>query len=183
MTPRHLEVLGFGGVARTPELLSWLAEELRSRFGIERMSIGTLDPDAGWEVEGRAQLSSNRIVDALVDRGDDQHVSHTQRWTLALTDADLTAPGRDFVFGEATLGGGWAVLSTARLECTDSQTAGEERLRARLLTEAVHELGHLAGLPHCKTPGCVMNRSVTADDVDRKSPEFCAACAAAGAAA
>ena len=48
--------------------------------------------------------------------------------------------------------------------------------RARLATEAVHEVGHLFGLVHCRRPGCAMARSSTTGEVDRKSGRLCPDC-------
>jgi len=46
----------------------------------------------------------------------------------------------------------------------------------RVLTEAVHELGHTYGLGHRKNPGCVMFFSNSLIDTDRKGSEFCPKC-------
>ena len=94
-------------------------------------------------------------------------------WYLAVTNAELTAPGRTFVFGEATLGGRWAVVSSAHL---DSPGTPAEIASERLLKEAVHELGHLAGLSHCATGNCVMVPSSDSSHVDEKPLAFCASC-------
>ena len=47
---------------------------------------------------------------------------------------------------------------------------------ARLAKEAAHELGHTFGLLHCERPGCVMRRSASLLDVDRKGGELCHDC-------
>jgi archaemetzincin len=93
---------------------------------------------------------------------------------LAVTDQDLFIPILTFVFGEAQLGGRVAVVSTARLGepgLPDPRVALE-----RLAKESVHELGHCFGLVHCDSPGCVMARSPSARDVDRKRGDFCSKC-------
>jgi archaemetzincin len=93
---------------------------------------------------------------------------------LAVTDQDLFIPILTFVFGEAQLDGRYAVVSTARLGepgLPDPRVALD-----RLAKEGVHELGHCFGLVHCDSPGCVMGRSPSARDVDRKRGEFCSKC-------
>ncbi len=94
---------------------------------------------------------------------------------LGVTDRDLFIPILTFVFGEAQLGGGAAVVSTARL-LEDPDAVGPRLLEERLVKEAVHELGHAFGLVHCGTPYCVMGRSSGVGDVDEKSHELCPEC-------
>jgi archaemetzincin len=174
--PPELELLALEPLEPTDALLTWLADELRARLGFRRVVVRALPLDGSWVEPDGSRLSSNRLVDALVDRAEDADLSHTERWTLAVTDRDLTAPGRDYVFGEATLGGGWAVLGTARLAPADAPEGEAERHRRRILVEAIHELGHLAGLRHCDSEHCAMNPSVTAEDTDRKHLELCTRC-------
>lgn len=45
-------------------------------------------------------------------------------------------------------------------------------LRERLLKEAVHELGHTLGLPHCEDYQCVMSASHAIELVDLKTSRF-----------
>jgi archaemetzincin len=94
---------------------------------------------------------------------------------LGVTDRDLFIPILTYVFGEAQLGGGAAVVSTARL-MEDVDLVGPKLLVERLAKEAVHEVGHAFGLVHCPDPRCVMSRSSAVHDVDEKSPDLCAEC-------
>jgi archaemetzincin len=151
------------------ELVAWLAGELRHRFGAHVTLAPPLTIPPDWRADPPSRVPSSPIVDALVVR------FPPPGWTLGLAAADLFADGRDFVFGEATHGGFWAVVSTARLL---SAPPDEPLLRARLFREVLHEFGHLAGLDHCGNPSCVMAFAASAGDVDRKNPEFCAGCAA-----
>jgi archaemetzincin len=150
-----------------PAILEWLAARLEERLPA-RCHIGAPWALRGeWLDAGRAQYRSNVIVDALVD-------SEPEGWLLALTGADLYAPGRTFIFGEATLGGCCALVSLARLG-----EEGREHLPQRLLLEALHELGHVAGLVHCPVEGCIMASAETVLDIDARGSEFCVQCAAA----
>ncbi|HEX6370515.1 MAG TPA: matrixin family metalloprotease, partial [Longimicrobium sp.] len=58
----------------------------------------------------------------------------------------------------------------------DGSGADAGVLRDRLLTEALHELGHLAGLAHCRRASCVMYPSRHIADSDHKEHAFCAEC-------
>ncbi|HEX5724382.1 MAG TPA: matrixin family metalloprotease [Longimicrobiaceae bacterium] len=109
-------------------------------------------------------------MDALLARLDARGLDHATHWALAVTGAELCAPGHPSVFGEATVAGCCAVVSTARLG------AGTATLHRRLLTEAVHELGHVAGLEHCAATTCVMYPSLDIADTDRKGSHFCKRC-------
>lgn len=96
---------------------------------------------------------------------------------LALTSVDLFISVLTYVFGEAQLDGPTGIVSTRRL---DPQAYGlpadPARLRQRLLTEAVHELGHNFGLAHCKTPGCAMHGATYVEEIDLKKPALCSLC-------
>jgi archaemetzincin len=92
---------------------------------------------------------------------------------LAVTDADLFIPVLTFVFGEAKLGGGVAVVSTARL---GGARIGPTLLGARLAKECIHELGHAFGLVHCGDARCVMARSPSIVHVDAKRGMLCRDC-------
>lgn len=98
---------------------------------------------------------------------------------LGITHLDLFVPRMNFVFGVAEREGGVAVVSTCRL---DPEFYGaepdRELLRARLLKESVHEIGHIFGINHCSNPSCIMHFSSTIGDTDAKGPGFCSRCKA-----
>ena len=96
---------------------------------------------------------------------------------LAVVNVDLFVPELNFVFGEASIGLKTAVISTYRLHQSTYNLPEDKKLfKRRLMTEAVHELGHTFGLGHCDNPKCVMYFSKTLADTDRKGPNFCPKC-------
>jgi archaemetzincin len=91
---------------------------------------------------------------------------------LGVTERDLYAPGMNFVFGIADSPGRAAVMSLFRLGIG----ADRATKRERALKEAVHELGHTFGLPHCADARCVMHFSNSLADTDAKGSDLCARC-------
>jgi archaemetzincin len=129
-----------------------------------RRPEGTLDPRRG-------QHFSTAILRWLMAHRPPQAAK-----VLALTDVDLFIPVLTFVYGEAQLDGPVAVVSTSRLGDGNGPLMERSVFSARLIKEAVHELGHTFGLLHCPQPHCVMARSVSLAQVDAKSADLCRQC-------
>ena len=95
---------------------------------------------------------------------------------LGVADVDAYTPGLNFVLGEAEVGGSYAVIYLARLRLGVNGHVDRGVFLERALKEAVHELGHTFGLPHCPNPTCVMRFSNSVADTDYKTSEFCESC-------
>ena len=96
---------------------------------------------------------------------------------LGIVDVDLYAPGLNFVFGEADIGSGVAVISLYRLRQERYGLPQDEKVfRDRAIKEAVHELGHTYHLSHCQDVKCVMHFSNILADTDIKGTSFCSKC-------
>lgn len=144
------------------ELIGWLAVELRKIFGEIIILPKAEIPEKCYNIY-RNQYNSTCILSSI----------ETSLVTLLVTSEDIYADRMNFVFGEAEINGLKAIVSYHRLRFL----ANEDLLKKRLLKEAIHELGHVFGLLHCKTKGCVMNFSNDVYEVDKKSSEFCQKCA------
>lgn len=90
---------------------------------------------------------------------------------VLLTPLDLEMRGCGSLFGYADRRRGVAVVSTFRLGAD-----GEQRLAARMMNVIEHERGHLDGLKHCRTAGCIMNAAQCVEDVDDRGLARCARC-------
>jgi archaemetzincin len=91
---------------------------------------------------------------------------------------DLYIPVLTFVFGEAQLTNGGAVVSAHRLRQEFyGMPSDTELLQERLLKESLHELGHTYGLRHCPDYSCVMSSSNGVERIDLKGADFCPNCA------
>lgn len=96
---------------------------------------------------------------------------------LGVTQVDLFLPVLKYVFGLSELGGRAAVISTHRLR-PEFYEQGEDSglLMERLEKTAVHEVGHLVGLTHCRDPHCVMHASTLIEHTDSKLASLCPTC-------
>jgi len=96
---------------------------------------------------------------------------------LALTTVDLFVPQLNYVFGEADVLNGMAIVSIARLRPQFYGLRAEEDVtEKRLEKEVIHEIGHTYNLSHCENPLCVMYFSNNIQDTDRKLSDFCKEC-------
>ncbi len=131
---------------------------------------GMPEPDYAFD-QKRKQYLSTAILKAIVK---EKEYAPFER-ILGIVDHDLFVPELNFVFGEA--GPKAAVISLTRLRQTFYRLPENQNLfHRRVLTEAVHELGHTFGLGHCENPRCVMFFSNSLADTDRKGSEFCPSC-------
>ena len=96
---------------------------------------------------------------------------------LGVIDADLYAPGLNFVFGQASTAEGVAIISLCRLRQEYYGLPPDEALfLSRVTKEAIHELGHTFGLGHCLDARCIMRFSNSLADTDWKQAAFCSQC-------
>lgn len=153
------------------KVLQTLKEDLNKVFG-KQIWVGKRMPEAHYAFnKKRNQYLSTMILNGLMN--ENEYASFEK--ILGIVDHDLYVPDLNFVFGEA--GRRAAVISITRLRQEFYNLPQDQRLfQKRVLTEAVHELGHTYGLGHCGNPGCVMFFSNSLVDTDRKGSEFCSKC-------
>jgi len=148
------------------------AREIAATFAARVVVMAPRPLPAAAFYAPRRRYRGERILDHL-DAAPPAGASHV----LALTATDVSVTkGRHAdwgVLGVAELGGPAAVVSVHRMG--GSTTTVSRRLRR----VATHELGHAMGLPHCASPGCVMNDACGAiRTVDRSTGRFCDSCRA-----
>jgi len=164
-----IAVVAIGEVDRN--VMDWLKDNLSKIFN-KQVSVekGMPEPLYAYNKK-RNQYLSTAILSALM--GQKEYAPYEK--ILGIVDHDLFVPELNFVFGEASPR--VAVISISRLSQTFYRLPEDQDLfHRRVLTEAVHELGHTYGLGHCENPRCVMFFSNSLPDTDRKGPEFCQRC-------
>lgn len=154
------------------EILQYTQKELEGRFNV-KIDIGKPQEAPNYAYnKRREQFHSTLILKRIYN----QRLGEYDR-ILGIVDADLYVPELTFVFGEADIARKMAVISLTRLK---QEFYGMQEdivlFNRRIITEAVHELGHTYGFCHCPNNNCVMYFSNTLSDTDRKGSVFCNTC-------
>jgi archaemetzincin len=173
--PPVLEIVPAGEVDEG--LLRSLGADVEAHLGLQWRMGDALPLCGEWMDADTGLYRSVFLMHALMARRDAADGPGSARWTLAIADAGFCAAGVGPVFGEAEVEGCCCVIGLEPLR--RGSGADADVLRARLLTEALHELGHLAGAEHCRRASCVMFPSLHIADTDHKGAAFCAGCAPA----
>jgi len=118
----------------------------------------------------RKQYHSSKLLASLGKAEREEKV-------VGVADVDLYVPRLNFVFGEADVLSGTAIVSLCRLRQDYYGLAPDEALfLERATKEIVHEVGHTFGLEHCSNNRCVMHFSNSLADTDLKEAHFCRMC-------
>lgn len=152
-------------------VLQYLGIILPEHLGVPfHLQEPRLDPGPTF-IRERNQYHSTSILHLLdAQRRDGDAV-------LGITEVDLTIPILTFVFGEALLARDVALVSAHRLRQPFYGLPHDpELLLRRAEKECLHELGHAAGLLHCRNFSCAMAFSNAVEQVDLKEAAYCPDC-------
>ncbi len=158
----------------SPAELEFLVQPLKETFGASVGFESRVPLPADAYNRHRRQYLSNMVLDVLNSR---VRVPKNSR-VLGVTNEDLYVPDLNFVFGQADVYAGVAIISLARLRPEfHGQPPDIALFHERAITEAVHEIGHTGGLiDHCPDAKCVMHFSNSLADTDIKGHRFCIKC-------
>jgi archaemetzincin len=182
-------LLALAGLGAAPGVAAVFAVKLVSMGSLPPALLGFLQEGVARELGGAVRMGGNLPLPASCPEGLSRYPAAPMLAALAaarppgnsvilgVTGVDLIAAGLNFVFGLADPQSRAAIISLARLYPEFyGQPRNPGRFKARAVTEAVHELGHLLGLGHCIDPACAMSFSNSLADTDRKGPGFCRPC-------
>lgn len=154
------------------KVLEILSEDIKVYFNCQsELAICSLDMSTFYN-PSRRQYDANKLIYSLSHLATDNTVK-----VMGILRVDLYVPILTYIFGQAELGGNIGLASLYRLR---NELYGLE-IDNNLLTErfrkvVLHETGHLFGLIHCHTPGCLMRSSTYVEDLDQKELRFCHSC-------
>jgi archaemetzincin len=144
-------------------LIGQLRAYAEAFFGLEARTAEARPLPGAAQVPKRGQHNSSMILDDLVEA-----VPRDALVLLAVTDQDLFARGKKYVFGEGHLQRRSGVFSLARLETPDP-----DLFLRRSLKLMSHEAGHILSIAHCVKRRCVMQGSNTLEESDRQPLALC----------
>ncbi len=149
-----------------PELsLQVAAANLQAVMGLNAAVLPALPRPEYAFLPGRSQYDAAVIIKSLAEQ------QGGMPYRIGVTACDLCLPILTYVYGESQLGGRAAVISLHRLGGTPPAQFHERTAKV-----AVHEMGHLLGLEHCRKADCLMRFSMQLAQLDRLSMNLCSAC-------
>lgn len=159
----HLNIVPVGSVDELA--VSVVAANLQALMGLNA-AVRPVEPAPEHAYQhGRRQYDAIKIIKSLA------RATAAHELTLGITQFDICTPILAFVFGESQLSGRAALISLFRI--TDEK---KELTYTRTAKIALHEVGHLIGISHCRTSECLMAFSANLTKLDQQQLLFCEAC-------
>lgn len=159
----HLQLVPVGTVDDLA--MTVVAAHLQALMGLDTaIAMRQAAPENAYQ-RGRHQYDAWKIVQTLSGG----HAGPAL--VLGVTALDICTPILTFVFGESQLGGNTALVSLCRITAEN-----RDLTYTRAAKIALHEVGHLLGIGHCRRPACLMTFTATIARLDDLNLWFCDAC-------
>jgi archaemetzincin len=158
--------------------LPYLKSVLETRFGFDKESTVINNPFTQIPTYLFDSSRNQYLSDQLLSWLKQTFKPSKNTKVLAVCDFDAYFGKYNFCFGEAIIGGNVSAIYLKRLLPSNSNGNGDSLIlfQNRIVKEAIHEIGHTFGLRHCARDLCIMFKSKTISDTDKKNKEFCEPC-------
>ncbi|MGC8942902.1 MAG: archaemetzincin family Zn-dependent metalloprotease [Caldisericia bacterium] len=147
-------------------ILNEIKNNFEKTFKFPVLIERNLDIPDDYKNLSRNQYPVSKIIFYLKENIKDESLK-----IIGIISEDIYEEGYNFLFGSAEFNGKYAIVSLYRLFDKDKKLFLD-----RSIKESTHELGHTFGLSHCNNKSCVMNFSLSINDVDKKEKNFCKLC-------
>ena len=171
--PAAIALQPLGGVKA--ERIEVVKRGLEDAFGVKVVLLESRPlPKSAWYAP-RSRYRADDLLEHLKEVAPAKHPV-----VIGITEKDISTTKDEHVdwgiFGLGEVDGRACVVSTFRL---GARGADEKKLRERLRKVAIHEVGHVTGLPHCEAAACVMrDAEASIETVDKETGAFCEPCKA-----
>ena len=175
-----IDVLPIGEFDETQQrIIDQTAEFMRSFFNVP---VRVLDaepfpeaPESSRRIRGETEqvLSTWIISNVVLPRRQPDAMA-----TIGLVTCDLWPGELNWVFGQASMSERIGVWSLYRNGDPRQDDEARRLCLRRTIKTAIHETGHMLGIPHCAAYECCMNGSRSREESDRQPLEFCPDCQA-----
>jgi archaemetzincin len=166
----EVEILLLDGIG--PPLAARIASRLSARLAASCRVTASSPSPPPRTLPDRDQLDADALLGGLEARP-----ARERAVLVGLTLRDIAVPIFTFVFGRARQGAHAALVSLARLDPAFYGLPADPGLLARRAADEVaHELGHAAGLVHCRDASCLMSFAGSVEKVDTRGSFFCGEC-------
>ncbi len=160
----------FGKLAAADEL-ERMQVALRARFAMTLVFAEPATPPRSTLYPPRQRLRAEKILSWL------ETIHPSERHIIGLTASDISttkAPYADWgILGLANCPGRACVVSSFR--AARGGRSADQR-QTRFAKTVLHELGHTFGLPHCRSPGCLMSDGAGTFTTTDGERDYCGNC-------